>query len=319
MDYEHLAAELLRALRGKRSRAAVAKRLGCRPNAIYTWEAGRNFPTAARTFRVARRLGVDVHACLQRFYGKAPAWLEAADVAAPETITRLIDDLRGRTTIVALAASTGRSRFAVSRWLKGGAQPRLPDFLRLIEASSLRLLDFVAAFVDPSSLPSVRQRWLELEATRRAAYGAPWSHAFLRALELSDYRQLARHQPGWLARRLGLPAEEEARCLTLLEATGQIALDHGRYAPARILTVDTRRDPDAGQRLRRFWAEAAVTRIDDARDGAYAYNLCGVSRADMARLRELQRAYFRELRAIVVRSQPVEVVALATMQLVPLG
>jgi hypothetical protein len=183
----------------------------------------------------------------------------------------------------------------------------------------LRLLDFIASFVDPEVLPSVRARWRELEAARRAAYDAPWSQAFLRALEVSDYRALAQHEPGWLARRLSLDPAEEERCLALLEASGQIALDTGRYTPTGVLTVDTRREPEAGQRLRRFWAEAAVARIDSAPDGAYAYNLFGVSRADLARLRELQLGYFRELRAIVARSEPVEVVALATMQLVPLG
>jgi hypothetical protein len=35
MDYETLAAELLRALRGRRSQAAFARRLGVRSHAIY--------------------------------------------------------------------------------------------------------------------------------------------------------------------------------------------------------------------------------------------------------------------------------------------
>src|SRR5687767_13046510 len=134
VNYERLAAELLRAIRGRRSQAAFARRVGCRGNAIYTWEAGRNFPTAARAFFAAQRAGIDVRAALRRFYVRPPGWLDRSDPTQPEVLARLLDDLRGKSSVQAIARSTGRSRFAVARWLKGQTEPRLPDFLRLVEA-----------------------------------------------------------------------------------------------------------------------------------------------------------------------------------------
>jgi hypothetical protein len=187
----------------------------------------------------------------------------------------------------------------------------------------LRLLDFIACLVDPETLPSVAGAYRDLEATRRAAYDAPWSHAVLRALELRDYRALRAHEPGWLAARLGLPAEEETRSLDLLLRSGQVIREaSGLYAPARVSTVDTRRDPEAARKLRVFWSRAASERIERAGEKqqiAAAYNLFGVSRADLQRLRELQRAYFRQMRAIIAESEPVETVVLANMQLIELG
>src|SRR5204863_7059576 len=121
----------------------------------YTWESGRNYPTAARTFFAAARVGVDVSAALHSFYRRPPVWLSAADFTSPAYVARLLDDLRGKTSVAAIARSTGRTRFAVARWLKGQAQPRLPDFLRLVEAASLRLFDFVACLVDPEQMPSI--------------------------------------------------------------------------------------------------------------------------------------------------------------------
>lgn len=47
-----------------------------------------------------------------------------------------------------------------------------------------------------------------------------------------------------------------------------------------------------------------------------AYNLFGISRKDLERLRNLQRAYSREMRAIIASSTPVEAIVLANMQLV---
>jgi transcriptional regulator with XRE-family HTH domain len=320
-DYERTASELLRALRGGRSQEALARRLGCRSHAIYTWESGRNYPTAARTFVAAARVGVDVNAALQRFYRRPPVWLGDSDFGAPASVARLLDDLRGKTPVTEIARATGRTRFAVARWLKGQAQPRLPDFLRLIEATSLRLLDFVACLVDPEQMPSIAAAYRDLEATRRAAYEVPWSHAFLRALELQAYKALPAHRPGWLAATLALDRAEEDRSLALLEQSGQIALRDGRYVPTRVTTVDTRRDAHAARRLRQFFSLAAAERVQRAPEGtaASAYNLFGVSRVDLERLRELQRAYFREMRAIIAGSEPVEAVVLANMQLVELS
>jgi hypothetical protein len=52
--------------------------------------------------------------------------------------------------------------------------------------------------------------------------------------------------------------------------------------------------------------------------GNFAFNVFGVSAADLERLRALQREYFAELRTIISRSDPTEHVAVATFQLFPL-
>jgi transcriptional regulator with XRE-family HTH domain len=322
MDYRLVASELLRAIRGTRSQEAFARRLGCRSNAIYTWESGRNFPTAARALRAAKRANIDVSASLRRFYRTPPAWLATSDPTQPETVARFLNDLRGTTPIVDLARASGYNRFSVSRWLKGQSQPRLPDFLYLIEATSLRVIDFIACFVDPELLPHVARAYRDLEAVRLAAYQLPWSHAFLRALELESYRALPKHRPGWLAAQMGIDRVDEERSFELLSKSGQIVIDDsGHYVPTRITTVDTRRDPDAARSLRLFFSRIGYERLVEDSQGtrtAAAYNLFGISEADLSRIRELQRAYFRQMRAIIAESKPVEKIVLANMQLIEL-
>ncbi|HVZ35590.1 MAG TPA: hypothetical protein VG963_24360 [Polyangiaceae bacterium] len=44
-------------------------------------------------------------------------------------------------------------------------------------------------------------------------------------------------------------------------------------------------------------------------------NLFTISEVDLARLQELQRAFFRQLRAIVAASEPAERVVIANLQL----
>src|SRR5947209_5239759 len=147
MNFEALSSELLRALRGKRSQTAFSKRLGYRSNVAYAWESGRAFPTALDFFNLLERAGKKVEPALAAFF-RLPAG--AALKQSPNSaagVAAFLDDLRGQTSIVDLARSAKRSRFAVARWLRGDAEPRLPDFLRLIECASLRLLDFLACFL----------------------------------------------------------------------------------------------------------------------------------------------------------------------------
>jgi hypothetical protein len=50
-----------------------------------------------------------------------------------------------------------------------------------------------------------------------------------------------------------------------------------------VQAVDFRRDPEAAQRLKAFWAALAAERSKAQRPGLFAYNVFAVSRADLER------------------------------------
>jgi transcriptional regulator with XRE-family HTH domain len=316
-EYEKIASEFLRAIRGRRSQAAFSRRLGYRTNVLYLWEAGRSFPTAADALAAAARTGLDVRQSLTNFFHRTPDWLEHSDPTTRAGVAALLNDLRGRTGINELAKASGKSRFALARWLKGDAEPKLPEFFLLIEKTSLRLLDFIACFVEPRELASINKAWEELEATRRAAFEMPWTQAVLRTLELRDYADLERHVPGWIAQRVGISMKEEQQCLQLLARTHQITLRHGRWQLREVMAVDTRRDPAAERQVKRWWTNVALDRLESG-SGIYSYNVFAVSEKDLSTINDLYRAYFRQIRAIIAQSEPSERVVLASMQLVPL-
>ena len=316
-DYPQLARELIRALRGRRSQAQASRRLGYASNVVFDWEAGRRFPTAAGTLRMARRCGIDVRAAVTRFF-RSEAVPEGVELASRAGVAWLLSHLRGNVQLGELAAQSGCSRFALSRWLKGRTEPRLPDFLKVLDAVSLRLLDFLAELVELERLPSLRAEWRQLKLSRELAYDAPWSHAVLRALELDAYRKLARHPPGLIARWLGIEPAEEERCLALLLQSGQIKRTRAGYRVAEVRTVDTRSDPRRSRELRAFFSRVAAERLVAGADGDFSFNLFSVSSADLERLRALQHAYFQEFRSIVARSEPPERIVLTNIQLLPL-
>lgn len=318
MDFETIAGELVRALRGRRSQTAFSKRLGYRSNVASAWEAGRAFPTAADFFALLERSGRKPALALAAFY-RLPSGAPAHDLTTAKGVAAFLNDLRGRTVLVDLARAAGRSRFAVARWLKAEAEPRLPDFLRLVECASLRLLDFLACFVDPSNLPSLAADWRNLENARRAAFELPWSHAVLRVVELTEYQKLRRHRPGFIAARLHISLEEEERAVALLLETGQLRREGGRLRLGASLTVDTRGDRRRSQDLKAFWTGVALDRLKAGVDGTFSYNLFSVSRADFDKIQELYRGYFRELRRIVAASEPAECIVLSNVHLLELG
>ena len=264
-DYAKIAREFLRNIRGRRSQAAFSRRLGYSTNVAYVWESGRAFPTAAKTLAAARRAGIDLQAALRRFYKTPPAWLDVTDLASPSGVAQLLEDLRGRTSVMDLARA-----------------------------------------------------WQELEARRRSAYDLPWTQAVLRTLELTDYRALGKHRPGWIAARIGITPEQERECLELLAHTGQIDSKRGRWEPREVTAVDTRRDAEAEHRVKHWWSRLALERLESPDRGLLSYNVFAVSESDLARIRELQIAYFRQMRGIIAESTPSERVVIASLSLVAL-
>jgi transcriptional regulator with XRE-family HTH domain len=310
---ERLAAsQFMRAVRGKRSQVGFARRLGYRANPVTDWENGRRFPTATEALRACDRAGIAVDEALTRFHPAPPP-----DRSGARGIAVWLDALRGSLPIAELAARCGRSRFAVGRWLSGRAQPRLPDFFLLVDAITGRLPDLVAELVPIEAVPVLVARHAAASAAKRLAFEAPWTEAVLRVMETTAYRDLPAHAPGWIAQRLGISADEEARCVDALWTAGLLRREDARYVVSGSLTVDTRADADATRRLFAHWAEAAVHRFGRGQEGdLFAYNVLSVSEADFARIRELLRSTYREIRSIVAASSPCDTAAVLNLHLV---
>lgn len=310
-----MARELLRALRGGRSQAALSRRLGYKSNVVHAWEGGRRFPTAAEALRAAARTGVDVRAALARFLGASPPWLTDADPTLPSSVAHLLSEIRAGAAIGAIAERSGCSRYAVSRYLAGSAEPRLPAFLAIVDVASGRLPDLVAEIVDPRAVPSLRDRWQDLERRRMVALDHPWAQAVMRTLETSDYRSLPEHHEGWIAARIGIDADVEARCLAALVDAGLVRWEEGRWETGDGQLVDTRARPEVARGLKLHWARVGAERLERGDEGLWSYNVFNVSRADLEHLRELHAEYFRALRRAIASSEPLECVVVANIQL----
>src|SRR5687768_3769870 len=100
MDWEIVAMQVLRRLRGERSQVAFSRRLGYRSNVAADWEVGRRFPSGTRALDAARRAGVDVEQAMARFHPQAAA-------AWREGLAAWLGALRGTTPRTDVAARAG--------------------------------------------------------------------------------------------------------------------------------------------------------------------------------------------------------------------
>jgi transcriptional regulator with XRE-family HTH domain len=317
--WERLSAELVRALRGKWSQEAVNRRLGYTSNALHTWETGARQPRASDFFRLAALTKIAVPKVLERFALRRD--LRLPSKLDQRTAALFIANLVEGHSAVRLAAVIGCNRNTVSRWIAGTTEPRLPELLRLVDAVTHRLMDFVAAFADPSTLPAVSVAYRDLMEQRRIAYELPWSHAVLRVLELSSYKDLPRHEDGFIASRIGITREREREYLRALSLAKQIRKRGGKWVVLRILTVDTGTDPARNIELKQHWARVGVERLDTKRleSGAlFSYNLFAISEDGLEKLRAAHLEYYERLRAIVAESKDPERLFLANVQLIPL-
>lgn len=305
------AAELLRAIRGKRSQVAFSRRVGFRSNVAAEWEGGRRSPTAERLVQAMARVGIDVGEGFQRFHpGAAPARADGLHV--------WLRALAGTVRQSQIAMRSGYSRHQIRRWFHGEAEPRVHEFLRVVHALTGRAPDWVACFVPIEEVPSLEDAYRAALAAARLAYDHPWTTAVRLLIVTDGYRRDP--TDAFLARSLGLDlAAVQAAVRALLDAD-LVVRKQGRLEVSSTFSSTVSASAEDLRRLKMHWARVAVQRLEQPRtQDLTSLNLITVSRADLVRVRQLQRDYFRALRGLVAASEPEEVAALVMMQVVSLS
>lgn len=316
IDRRALARELVRAIRGGRSRQAFARRIGVSANAVYAWESGVREPPAAILFVAAERTGIDVIASLRRLLGaEAFEGLSAEDPALPGRVVRA---LKGTRKGSELAQRAGVDRSALSRWISGSASPRLADLLAVVDAAGSRTVDFVSLFAEPDALPSLGASWGRLKAARRLAAEHPWALALLVAFDLDAIRDAPTHPPGFIGAFVGLGLEDEQGCLSLLAEAGLVHREGERweqhpYPPVALLA------PEAQRTARAWAARTAAERIRAAAEGTFGFIVFAASQADHDRLLALHKAYAEAVKSIALNPTGNDRVYVANAHLFPLG
>lgn len=322
-DYvDALSCELMRQLRGGDAQRQFSRGLGFSSNVAYVWETGRRFPEASVFFKAAHKREPQFAARFLSRLRLASPVLGRASLRTARGVQRLVEYLCQDANRSELARRVRVDRTTLSRWINGQTEPRLPDLLRLVEATTQQLLTVVAMLADPALLPSIRDAYRDHQMQRRLAYEIPWSHAVLRALELEAYAALPRHVDGFLASTIGITLADEGMYLEQLAQAGQIRWSGTHWVNQRVMTVDTKQEPDRNRALKVHWGQVTVDRLRSNQaptDALFSFNLFSISASAYEQLRELHLAYFDRVRALIEASPGTDKVVLMNMHLVPLA
>ncbi len=320
MDYLQASKQLIRALRGRRSQNACNRRLGYSSNVTHAWETGTRQPTMTDLFRLAELRGVDTAAAAHALVRQTELDLRSNQPGGVNGATWLSELVVGW-SLSELARHLECNRNTIARWLRGDTEPRVAQLLHLVQLTTQRSLDFVASMVPLEQVPALHSEYEDLERQRRLAYDMPWANAVLRVLELSVYRQLPQHEPGFIASLLGIELEQEAAALEALVQARQIKKVAGRFRPNRVLSVDTSTDPRANLKLKRHWAQVGCERLSEtalSRGALFSHNVFAVSDEGYRQIHRAHLEYYDRLRSLVAEFAAPTRVVLANVQLVPL-
>jgi transcriptional regulator with XRE-family HTH domain len=277
---------------------AFSRRLGYHGNVAAKWEGGHRFPTFSEAVRAALRVGIDPLQALQSFH--APS----AEHYDPSNLGPWLSALRGSESQQALAQRTGLSRQQVGRLLSGRSRGRLPEVMRLVDAMTGRLPDLVGAFVPIDEVPALAVEAQVRAALSRLAISHPWSPAAQAWLD-SRKRVPVASAAEELSAAVGIAPPEATALLDALVAAGAAVRSHGSVRPAPPTTVEVSATSEEFRQIRAHWASVSSDRVARGEPGdLFSFNVFAIGREDLERVKEAQRRFYREVRAIVSESTP---------------
>jgi DNA-binding MarR family transcriptional regulator len=147
------------------------------------------------------------------------------------------------------------------------------------------------------------------------------SHAVLRALELSAYRELPEHDTSFIAKHVGISSDDVEHLLQQLVEAGLVHRESSHFGVQEILTVDTRMDAQKNRQLKEYWAREAVARFalgNEPAETLFSFNLFAVSEEGYRQIRDLHLEYYDRVRAIIDQSPRADRVLLMNLQLLPM-
>jgi hypothetical protein len=251
--------------------------------------------------RACGRVGIDVPEALARFHApSAGLW----NPEKPEQIDAWLTSLRGQSSQAMLAERSGLSRQQVGRVLSGRSRGRLPLVLSLLHAMTGRMPDLIGQVVPIEKVPAVAREAEARRALARLAFAHPWSPA-ARSWLGTQGRVPVDEAPGLLASTLGLPVEAASELIDALVSSGAARIERKQLVPAPRVTVEIDATAEDMRRVRSHWARVSADRIAAGAAGdLFSFNVFAVGRRDLVRIREAQRRFYREVRAIIAGSPP---------------
>ncbi len=294
VEWETVAQELVKALRGRSTQGALSRRLGFKTNVVYRWEAGLRAATADDLLALIR-LRIDQSEL--RLWSFALGSNGARLDTQPFEWTTWLSTIRGDQSVVDIAETLGISPQAVRRIFRGDSTPSLSRLLHLIQCLSNRIINFIELLTDPSLLKSLKGVRTLVEAQMAITFEHVHAESIIACLETRGYAELHHHSNEWIADRLTLPIDVVEQTIQALVAARGIQSRMGKFKTQdyRMANTQTRSKADA-KRLARHWTHVSMAVAEERTRSGYL-----VFSADQEAIDEIGRIMTEAMHQVIAR------------------
>lgn len=260
---------LLRHLRGRQSQAAFSRSLGFAFNKVSRWENGTLRLTWQDMALVCRHREISLYEILGH--------LLSATEPLPDDLGLLLRRILGHVDTRSLQTRTKYSRFKFERWMRGESEPEFKDVMVLIAEFTGYHWDVV---VEIYAATSGRGLHAEAEALcpelrkvhdilkrREVVALYPESVMIDMYFEVSEYQKLARHEDGFVAKRIGISLARERSLLKAMVGANMLTKKDGKFRSAQLddnVRTKTRKF-DQHADIITYWLQQGARVLDEQR------------------------------------------------------
>ncbi len=220
LDYQCLAREVIRALRGSLRQRELSEKLGYTFNQVGKWESGATQIKWDDFLRLGNTAGTD----MEKFF-RYSFWIKDLEFNA-------YTSLKSLESAIGLHAIKDPSIQLIRRkWLKGAAMPDLADVLKLMGTQLPVLLGWLSLFIDCKTLPTLRGTYAAFLQSLDSIFSRPHIAYVNAALQLEVYKDLSFHDENLLAEHSACSVSELREALKTLISYGLITYDGKIYHP----------------------------------------------------------------------------------------
>ena len=248
INYEKLAGEILRSLRGTRTQRQCSELLGYSFNQVGKWESGATHIKWEDFIHVAEALQIPIAKHFNAFF-----WLSEGEFSASSAIKHLAVQLS------LPPRKSPAARAVMKRWLSGSSSPDFAEVLKMIDSQPAVLIGWLALFVDCASVPGLRARYAIWQLEVESVLSDPRCVFINAALELQSYKDLPIHSDRFLVEHACCDADTVQKTLATMLAKNAATFDGKKYYPSHQFEFSL--SPNAKLRgLTKYTTELAASR-----------------------------------------------------------
>lgn len=241
-DFENLAAEFVRALRGADTQIELSRALGYTFNQIAKWENGEKKLMWSDLIQLCKQKKLDLQRALKLTFD--------SDRITEFDQTLLLEELCGNEPITEFAKRCGEDRLKVTRWLNSSVEMPISIFFKILHRLRNNLDVFLERLVSLQLLPSVWPHFKVQRAFSEILLTKPWTILFIQLLAHPQCPEVSL-VPKFMASYLKLQEAEIESVLDLLIKADVLKVNSKGMVdrPTRRLYLSRERSRDANNFL----------------------------------------------------------------------